>query len=254
MYKLLQNWLFMSNSLILVPARFGSSRFPGKPLAKINNKTMIEYVLNNCAQSGFDYAIVTDNDEIEKKVQEVGGNVVRVDDDVTTGSERIALAFQRFFAKKTYERIINVQGDEPLLDANIIKSIAKAHSNSDFDIYTAVKKRSMSEADFLNKNVVKCIKSETTGQCLYFSRCGVPSNQTDDDANWFQHIGLYSYRPAALMNFVSLKESYYERLERLEQLRALENGMTIGALEIDINLIGVDTPEDIKKVEGVLGE
>jgi 3-deoxy-manno-octulosonate cytidylyltransferase (CMP-KDO synthetase) len=242
----------MSKFLILVPARFGSSRFPGKPLAKINNNPMIQYVVQNCKDTGFDYSIVTDNDEIENFVNSIEGNVVRVDDDVSTGSERIALAYKRFFNDKDYEFIINVQGDEPLLVANEIKMIGLAHQSSDFDIFTAVKKRKSHEPEFRNNNVVKCIYSEVTNQCLYFSRESIPFNRDGVDHDWYQHIGIYSYKVKALLNFVELNESSFEKGEKLEQLRALENGMSLGAELTEINLIGVDTPEDIHKIEGVL--
>lgn len=244
----------MSNCLILIPARFGSSRFPGKPLAKINNIPMIQYVLENCKNTGFDYAVVTDNDEIEAFVKSVEGEVVRVDDDVTTGSERIALAYQRFFAHKNYQFIINVQGDEPLLLADEIKDIAAFHADHNYDICTAVKRRSNKEDAYNNLNVVKAVYSEITHQCLYFSRSSIPHNRDEDESDWFQHIGIYSYKTEALTRFVALKASSLEIAEKLEQLRALENGMTIGAKLTDINLIGVDTPEDIHKIEGVFRE
>jgi 3-deoxy-manno-octulosonate cytidylyltransferase (CMP-KDO synthetase) len=244
----------MSKFLILVPARFGSSRFPGKPLAKINNIPMIQYVVQNCKATGFDYAVVTDNDEIEKFVKSIDGNVVRVDDDVTTGSERIALAYKRFFDDKDYEFIINVQGDEPLLIASEIKLIGLAHQSSDFDIFTAVKKRNSVEPEFKNNNVVKCIYSQVTNQCLYFSRESIPFNRDGDEHDWFQHIGIYSYKVKALLDFVELNESNFELGEKLEQLRALENGMTLGAELTEINLIGVDTPDDIHKIEGALSD
>lgn len=245
----------MSNSLILVPARYGSSRFPGKPLAKINNKTMIEYVIKNCEDSGLDYSVVTDNDEIENFLNNLKKNVVRVDDDVTTGSERIFLAYKRYFADKNYQQIINVQGDEPLLRGNLIKEISNQHLGSNFDIFTAVKKRMTSDTEFLNSNVVKCIYSEKSKKCFYFSRASIPFDVAADKSSfWFQHIGLYSYLPDALESFVSFEESYLEKTERLEQLRALENNLSIGAQRIDVDLIGVDTPDDIIKVEGALCE
>lgn len=244
----------MSNYLILIPARYGSSRFPGKPLAKINNKPMIQYVLENCKETGFDYAVVTDNEEIEHFVKSVDGNVVRVDEDVTTGSERIALAYKNFFSDKNYQYIINVQGDEPLLLAQEIKEIARFHIQHDFDICTAVKRRSTHEEDFQNPNVVKAIYSEIDHRCLYFSRSAIPYQREETEADWFQHIGIYSYKTDALTHFVAMKVSSLESSEHLEQLRALENGMSIGAKLTDVNLIGVDTPQDIHKIEGVLSE
>lgn len=244
----------MSNYLILIPARYGSSRFPGKPLAKINNKPMIQYVVENCKATGFDYAVVTDNEEIEKFVKSIDGLVVRVDDDVTTGSERIALAYKRFFSEKNYQYIINVQGDEPLLNAEEIREIARFHIQHDFDICTAVKRRKTSEEDYRNPNVVKAIYSEINHCCLYFSRGAIPYHREDNVFDWFQHIGIYSYKVDALTHFVAMKVSSLELSEHLEQLRALENGMSIGAKQTTINLIGVDTPDDIHKIEGVLGE
>ena len=241
----------MSKTLILIPARYGSSRFPGKPLAKINNKPMIQHVVENCQESGFDCAVVTDNDEIEKALAQ-SFKVVRVDDDVATGSERIALAFKRHFSDQNYEFVINVQGDEPLLKAELLKKLNDFHSKSDYDICTAVRKRNSNEEEFLNPNVVKCLLSESDGKCLYFSRASIPFFRDGQSGDWHQHIGLYSYKTKALEKFVSLEESRLEKAEKLEQLRALENGMTIGAIETDAQLIGVDTPEDIHKIEGVL--
>lgn len=242
----------MSKWLILVPARFGSSRFPGKPLAKINNKPMIQYMVENCIETGYDYAIVTDNDEIEEFLKSINANVVRIDDEVTTGSERIALAYTRHFGDRGYEYIINVQGDEPLLKGPIIKEIGLAHASSKFDIYTGVRQRSSSEDDFLNPNVVKCVKSNDTNECHYFSRQSIPYARDGEVVDWYQHIGIYSYKVESLLDFVKLPESRLENIEKLEQLRAIENGQTIGAIEIKCKLFGVDTPEDIKKIEGVL--
>lgn len=242
--------LFMQRVIILIPARFASTRFPGKPLAKINGKSMISYVVSNCEASGHDFAVVTDNDEIEVEVKRLGAKVVRVDDEVATGSERIALAYQRFFSDKNYDYVLNVQGDEPLLKSNLISHVANSHFDLDVDIFTAIKKNNSLE-DFKNPNIVKCVKSEK-GNCLYFSRASMPTQEEFSSFN--QHIGVYCYKSEALLKFVELPMSPLEKSERLEQLRALENGMTIGACELDVTLIGVDCEEDIKKVEEVLGE
>ncbi len=241
----------MANILILAPARYESSRFPGKPLALINNRPMIHYVVENCRRTGFDYAMVTDDQRIQESVESIQGNIVRVDDAVTTGSARIAIAYDRYFSQKKYDLIINVQGDEPMLKPDFIEEIAKAHLESQFDIYTAVRKREKSESDFTNSDVVKCVWSEVTNQALYFSRSSIPFTK-NTDGFWFQHIGVYSYRPECLLRFNKLPSSKLELEENLEQLRALENAMTIGALEIKQKLIGVDRPEDIEKVQGAL--
>lgn len=244
----------MSEFLILIPARYNSSRFPGKPLAKIHNKTMIEYVYKNCSDSGFDSVIVTDDERIENEVKSFNGNVVRIDDEVETGSERIALAYSRNFSDKPYKYIINVQGDEPLLISEEIKNIAKFHKENDYDIATAVKERSSLEEDFKNNNTVKCIYSPMTHECLYFSRESIPFSRDAKKHSWYQHIGIYSYKVTALEKFVKLDFGTYEQLEKLEQLRALENGLSIGAMKTNLNLIGVDAPSDIKKIEDILSE
>ena len=239
--------------IILIPARYASTRFPGKPLAKIKNVSMIERVYKNCALSGFETAVVTDNDEIEAHVVGFGGKVVRVDDNVPSGSERIALAYDRHFKTKNPDLVINVQGDEPLLKGDVLKELAEFHMKSDYEVTTLIRPRSSLEEDFKNPNVVKALFVPTTGECLYFSRQSIPYDRDGGrDYPWYQHIGVYSYKPKALLQFVKLPEAKLEILERLEQLRALENKMKIGAVVTNQKLMGVDVPEDIIKVEGVL--
>ncbi len=244
----------MSDVIILIPARYASSRFPGKPLALIHQKPMIHYVIDNCKRTGFDYAVVTDNPEIEASIKSIDGNVVRVDDEVSTGSERIHLAFDRYFSDKGYQYIVNVQGDEPLLNADTLTEIVESHKKSSFDIYTAVKARYSTDKDFNNPNIVKCIYTETNNKCLYFSRASIPFHRDGAEFEWYQHIGVYSYKVDALNTFVKTSEGYYEHCEKLEQLRAMENGLELGAILCELNLVGVDTPDDISKVEGLLSE
>lgn len=212
---------------------------------------MIAYMIDNCVATGYDYAIVTDNDEIEAAVKQLNGNVVRVDDEVSTGSERIALAAKRYFHGKGFEYIVNLQGDEPMMQADSIRTVVEAHKKSNNDIYTAVRERSDQEG-YSDWNVVKAAYAEASGQCFYFSRASIPFYRNTNLEKWYQHIGIYCYRAQALQNFVTWEETPLEKAECLEQLRALENNLTIGAAKLDIDLIGVDTPEDIKKIEGVL--
>lgn len=243
----------MAKVIILIPARFASSRFPGKPLSLISGISMIERVYKNCKASGLDTYVVTDDERIETHVKEFGGSVLRIDDDVPSGSERIALAYERFLKKDSPSLVINVQGDEPLLKGDVLKELADFHLNSNFEVTTLVRERSVKEEDFKNPNVVKAVYSSATKQCLYFSRGSLPFDRDGNrDYNWYQHIGVYSYKPEALSRFVKLPMSKLEDLEKLEQLRALENQMTIGAIMTKQKLIGVDTPSDIQKVEGAL--
>jgi len=243
----------MANVVVLIPARFASSRFPGKPLTLISGKSMIQRVFENCKDSGFSTSVVTDDDRIESHVKNFGGQVFRVDDDVPSGSERIALAFERYLTNERVDLVINVQGDEPLLKGEILKQLADFHLASSFDITTLMRERSSAEEDFKNPNVVKAVWSQSSKQCLYFSRQSVPFDRDGKDAYpWYQHIGVYSYRPQVLKRFVKLPMAKLEDREKLEQLRALENQMTIGGILTTQRLIGVDVPDDVLKVEGVL--
>ncbi len=243
----------MARVAILIPARFASSRFPGKPLAQIKGRSMIERVFENCQLSGFESHVVTDHPGIEEHVRSFGGSVLRVDDDVPSGSERIALGYERFLRSRSLDLVINVQGDEPLLNGSVLRELAEFHLASGFDVATLLRERSTSEEDFHNPNVVKAVYAPGSRQCLYFSRQSLPYDRDGGGPySWYQHIGVYSYRPAVLSAFVKLPQSRLEGLEKLEQLRALENRMTLGAILTTQKLIGVDVPDDIKKVEGAL--
>lgn len=246
---------------ILIPARFASSRFPGKPLVPLKNRFMIQYVWDNCSsliqstEFQCEVFVVTDDQRIEDAVLGFGGKVLRVDDDVISGSLRIQLAYERFLANQGFDLIVNVQGDEPLLRADELKQLILKHLGSSFDIMTMVKKQMSFDEEFQNPNRVKAVVSETTRQCFYFSRQAIPYKRDlpkDPNEYWYLHIGVYSYRPKALIQFAASPETRLENLEKLEQLRALEIGLTIGAMETKSVLIGVDTPEDVKKVEEVL--
>lgn len=243
----------MARVVILIPARFQSSRFPGKPLIQISGKSMIQRVYENCQASGYATYVVTDHDGIDSHVKEFGGKVLRVDDDVPSGSERIALAFERYLHTDAPDLVINVQGDEPLLKGTVLKELAEFHLKSGLEIATLLRERKSSEEDFKNPNVVKAVFVPQSGECLYFSRQSLPYDRDGGkDYSWYQHIGVYSYRPLALSAFVKLPMARLEDLEKLEQLRALENGMKIGAILTTQKLIGVDVPDDVKKVEGVI--
>ncbi|MBY0515273.1 MAG: 3-deoxy-manno-octulosonate cytidylyltransferase [Bacteriovoracaceae bacterium] len=243
----------MQSAVVLIPARFQSTRFPGKPLAPIAGISMIERVYNQSLKSGFVCYVVTDDERIEQAVNAFGGKVLRVDDDVPSGSERIALAYQRFLKSTDCEFVVNVQGDEPLLKGEILNDLVKYHQKSAFDVTTLVRPRKRSESDWTNPNVVKAVMG-VGGRCSYFSRASVPFERDGAEAPWYQHIGVYCYKVEALLKFVRLPASPLEQLEKLEQLRGMENGLTYGALPTNQKLIGVDSPEDIKKVEEALSE
>jgi 3-deoxy-manno-octulosonate cytidylyltransferase (CMP-KDO synthetase) len=238
---------------ILIPARFASTRFPGKPLALIKNRPMIHWILDKASQvSPFTY-VVTDHDEIEKSVQQLGKKVLRVNDAVETGSERIQLAYDRYLKNENFDLIVNLQGDEPLVVVDDLKRLCANHLASTDDIFTMVKKE-FSPESFANPNVVKVFFSEATNRCHFFSRQSIPyfRNSNLNQDGFYQHIGVYSYRPNALEKFAQLPPSIYEKIESLEQLRAIENAMKIGAIITQANYIGVDVESDIAKVESHL--
>ena len=243
--------------LVLIPARYGSTRFPGKPLTLLNAKPMIVHVLENVklGLSGMDskVVVVTDDDRIESAIPQGLGEVARVNDEVSTGSERILLAYERFYADKTWDLIVNVQGDEPLLSGEILKSVVDFHLKSSFDVATLVREMPKRDHEFNDPNRVKAVYVPANGSCLYFSRAGVPFDREEQgQLTWYLHIGLYSFRPEVLKKFGALTEGNIEAQEKLEQLRLLENGFTIGASVTSSVLGGVDSPSDVQWVEGVL--
>lgn len=246
-----------SKVLLLIPARYQSSRFPGKPLADLAGKSLIQRVwekakeLTKNSNHFVEAAVVTDDKRIEEHLQSLQANVVRVDDEVISGTERIALAMERFFSSNDYDLVLNVQGDEPLIAVETLEALINFHLESDWDIATLYHRQAMQGqelADWSNPNRVKIALNPDNGHCLYFSRAAIPASAHF----WDLHVGVYCYRPKALLRFISLPPSYLEKTERLEQLRALEGGLTIGALKTDNFLMGVDTPEDLVKVKGVI--
>lgn len=257
-----------TRALILIPARYASSRFPGKPLAMISGKSMIQRVYESCSSLSdslknkdeksiknlfIEVAVVTDDERIENHVSEFGGKVIRIDDDVPSGTERIHLAYERFFSDKNFDFIINVQGDEPLLLGSDLVELLGFHlQHPSYSIATLIRKMD-DFTDFKDPNRVKAVYNSSDGHCLYFSRSPVPYCREEGDLKyWYLHIGVYCYKTSALETFCSLDEGELEKVERLEQLRALGAGMSIGATVINHELIGVDSPEDIERVEGVL--
>lgn len=229
----------------VIPARYHSTRFPGKPLALINGKPLIQHVYEQVKKSHELYSVIvaTDHEEIEKLVKQFGGQVVMTSTSHETGSDRMA----EVSAKVEGDFFVNIQGDEPLIQAELIDElIQKAKSKSD-SVITA-KTRIKVKADIENPNVVKVV-TDKNGKALYFSRSPVPYNRSKKDINYFKHLGIYCYPKMILQEFVNYEPTLYEQVEVLEQLRMLENGISIYVVETVNDAIGVDTPEDIQKVE-----
>lgn len=252
-----------SSLVALIPARYGSTRFAKKMLAPIDGIPMIVRVSQNVAKSGIPTFVVTDSVEIEEIVTLAGGKVLRVDDEVRTGTERVAVAYKRYFAGKEefkhITQVINVQGDEPLTKENDLTRLADfmEERGEDFDLFTLVRPRMGVDEEFLSSGVVKVAYNEKNHHCFYFSRAPIPHYrqvqvEEGEKRHWYQHIGIYGYSTQALLSFLDLPSSPLERYESLEQLRFLEEGKKIGAVCTQSVLVSVDYPEDIQRVEGVL--
>jgi 3-deoxy-manno-octulosonate cytidylyltransferase (CMP-KDO synthetase) len=236
----------------IIPARYASSRFPGKPLALINGKPMVQWVYERVLSSEVrDLAVATDDERIADCVREFGGKVVMTSPDHASGTDRCgeaALAMQ----PADNDVVINIQGDEPLISPKEIHLLASAFEDRSVQIATLVNPFH-DDALLQNPNVVKVVKAKN-GNVLYFSRLPIPYLRSESAVapkNYFRHIGIYAYRYSVLRQIVQLPTSELENSEKLEQLRWLENGYTIRALECNYQGIGVDTPEDLALIQNV---
>lgn len=215
---------------------------------------MIQRVYENLAKSPLlDVFIVTDDQRIEDHVKTFKGKCLRIDDEVKTGSERIALALERNFKVTPDQVIINVQGDEPLIKAEDIENLFLQHQKCKWQIGTLFR-TSNEVLEWHNSNRVKVVgyNSDSGFRAHYFSRSAIPFFRDENDIKFKIHVGVYSYSANILQRFNSLEASVLEEVEKLEQLRALDNGITIHLVETIMKYVGVDSPEDIKIVEGVL--
>ena len=243
----------MPNTLILIPARMASTRLPGKPLADINGKPMILHVLERANEASIGVPVVcTDNHDILDTVIAAGGKAVMTDENHPSGSDRIWEAVEKFDPDKKADFIINLQGDLPTISADLIHASLKPLLNGDADIATLVTQIT-DEDERDDPNVVKAIgtpRGENVMRALYFTRATAPHGE----GPLYHHIGLYAYRRAALEKFVSLAPSPLEQREKLEQLRALENGMSIDIAIVNAAPLGVDTPQDLDKARQLLAK
>jgi 3-deoxy-manno-octulosonate cytidylyltransferase (CMP-KDO synthetase) len=238
--------------IILIPARLASTRLPGKPLADICGLPMIVHVLNRALASGLGpVAVACAEAEIAQAVIAAGGTAILTDPALPSGSDRIFAALQSFDAAGSFDTIINLQGDLPSIPPAYLAAVLKPLAEQKYDIATLVAPIT-SQAEAASASVVKCACAFTSGRsvapALYFSRSAIPHG----DGPLWHHIGIYAYRRAALEKFVSLPESPLESREKLEQLRALEAGMRIGAAKVDHAPFGVDTPSDLEHARKIL--
>lgn len=236
----------MSNVMIAIPARLQATRLPEKPLADIGGDPMIVHVWRRAMESDMGEVIVaTDSTEIAEVIDKVGGKAIMTRIDHLSGSDRIFEAVNQVDPEKLIEIVVNLQGDLPTLEPELITSTLAPLENSDVDIATlAAEITKLEERD--NPNIVKVVGTPSgplnTLRALYFTRASAPYGK----GPLFHHIGIYAYRRDALARFVSLQSSSLEKREKLEQLRALEAGMRIDVALVDTVPIGVDTPEDLE--------
>ena len=231
--------------VVIIPSRFDSTRFKGKPLAEINGKPMIFHVYNKSkkARNVDDVIIATDDERIKTAVEDFDGKVMMTSKKHHTGTERVAEVAKVI----TADIVVNVQGDEPLINPKCIEQVIEPLiSNKDIKMTTMMTKIK-NEEELNNPNTAKVV-TDQKGFALYFSRSLIPYPRNKEAFEIFKHIGIYGYRKDFLLDFANMPQTVLEKIESLEQLRALENGIKIKVIETKYDSIGVDTPEDLELV------
>ena len=249
----------------IIPSRFGSSRFPGKPLAMLAGKPLVAWVVEAVkkAKSLDEVFVATDDERIVKAVEQYGGIAVMTPSELPSGTDRIACAARNRFGGDFGDDdiLVNIQGDEPLIDPKLIDElVAKLKGGKGFEMATAVTPI-RSAADFAAKTVVKVVLDRDDG-ALYFSRAPIPCDRDhepfgeqqacDSKELYVRHLGIYAYRGGFLKRYIAEPPCALEKTEKLEQLRALWMGARIAVVRTADEGVGVDTPEDAKRVEGLL--
>lgn len=246
----------------IIPARFASSRFPGKPLAKIGAFSMIQRVYQQVEAANYinKTIVATDDNRIFEHIKDFGGNVMMTSSKHQSGTERCAEVIEKLENEngESYDIAINIQGDEPFIQPQLIDDVAQfLIKNSQFDIATAAKKITDNETLF-NPNVVKAVFSKRA-KAIYFSRQTIPYVRGKSTNNWlteqdfYKHIGIYAFTTTALSKIVNEPISNLEKSEALEQLRWLDNDYSIGILTTEFETIGIDTQEDLAKANEMVG-
>lgn len=235
----------------IIPARYGSSRFPGKPLIDLKGKSMIQRVVEGVEKSTLltDVIVATDDERIESHLKELGKKVMMTSTAHPSGTDRCAEVVTRL--TEQFDVVINIQGDEPLVDARQLDQLVSAFEDPEVEIAT-IASRNISAEDVENPNRVKLVINKNH-QALYFSRSPIPNpmNAKGDPLEeypFLRHIGLYAYRSETLLKIAGLSATQLEKIESLEQLRWLYNGYSIKVVETEIETPNIDVPEDVEKV------
>ena len=240
--------------LVLIPARYASTRFPGKPLAKIAGKEMILRVCGQVAATGYDLAVATDDSRIYDTVTAAGYRAVMTRSDHPSGTDRLAEAYAKIGGN--YDVVVNVQGDEPFIDTSQLQAVMQCFEDDSTEIATLVKpfgpKASFEELS--NPNSPKVVVDQQD-HALYFSRSVIPYLRGIPETEWaarhtyLKHIGLYAYRAPVLQRIARLPQGELEQCESLEQLRWLQAGLNIKVGYTEVETIGIDTPADLQRAE-----
>ncbi|MEM6884651.1 MAG: 3-deoxy-manno-octulosonate cytidylyltransferase [Verrucomicrobiota bacterium] len=238
--------------LVVIPARYASTRFPGKMLTLVADKPLILHAWQNASRSKQveRVLVATDDERIAQVIEEAGGEAVMTDPALPSGTDRIAAAVGDL--ADAYDYIINIQGDEPLFTA---EEMDRFISKLDGSPMATLARQMDALEDVSDLNVVKVV-ADANGHALYFSRLPIPCDrdQTGGGEGYLHHLGIYAYRPETLKKLLTLPMGRLEIQEKLEQLRALENGITIQVVLTSLLSIGVDVPEDVKRVESLLSK
>lgn len=228
----------------IIPSRYASTRLPGKPLRMIAGKTLVRRVYERAVLATLpDIVIVaTDHKDIEREVCSFDGHVVMTSADHPTGTDRLAEVAENL---PDYDIIVNVQGDEPLIDPEVIDRLAQTLAErSELDMATVA--TPLKKEDYDDPSAVKVVVTQT-GEAMYFSRSLIPYPRHDFAVPALKHVGIYAYRRSFLLEYARMEQTPLEITESLEQLRALESGHKIGVISVETEDIGIDTEEDLKK-------
>jgi len=267
--------IFVMYTAIIIPARYASTRLPGKPLAMIRGQTMLQRVvrLSLAAAEGLknvSVVVVTDDSRIVQHCDELGVISVMTSPDAPSGTDRVAEAIRHLPSKPDF--VLNMQGDAPLTPPDFLRALIDAFAASPCDAVTPVTQLSWKQLDSLRQNKLltpfsgtTAVFNEKTGNAFWFSKNIIPAirkeeelRQKNDLSPVFRHIGLYGYSVDMLEQYITLPESFFEKMEGLEQLRILENGYTLRCIPVDYkgraNMSGIDSPEDVARAEALIAQ
>ncbi len=248
----------MLRTLIIIPARYASSRFPGKPLADLLGRPMLWHVYEHVRDAADQVYVATDDERIFEAMKRLDVPVIMTGKQHRSGTDRCAEALDIIEQRhgQEFDIVVNVQGDEPLISGQVIRPIFDVFEREAVDIATLVRKEKDLEI-LTSGNAVKVVV-DFHGNAIYFSRQMIPyvrdksKEQWPEEFDYYVHVGIYAYRPEVLRKIVKLPQGRLERVEKLEQLRWLEHGYQVRVLKTDYEGIGVDTPEDLERVKGLM--